>query len=125
MANDLIDPKKVRQEMDTMIEMITHPEFVAAMKQMKLATPKQRLELGKELLTVGSLSSKGVKIPEKMRITTRYFEPDNPSVWECTPEGKIILTKTPQFRRGVGSVSWGGCACGGAATVCAGAGGST
>ena len=128
MANDLIDPKKVRQEMETMIEMITHPAFVDAMKTMKASTPKRRIELGKELLTVKALSSSGVKIPDGMRLTTRYFEPGKPEVLEFTPDGKVRLTKSPKspkFPNRGGDIAYGGCACGGAANFCAGAGGSS
>ena len=126
MANDLIDPKKVKKEMEVMIDMITHPAFVAAMKAMKETPVAGRTELGKKSLTVKSLSAKGVKIPEGMRVTTRYFEPGKPTIMEMTPDGKLIGTKLPKFPIGdPGPLSWGGCACGGGLTFCGGAGGST
>ncbi len=132
MANDLIDPAKVKKDMDAIIEMITHPQFVAAMKDMKQTPVAKRQEVGKKTLTVQALAAKGVKIPANMRITTRYFEPGSTDILEVDPNGKLKKIKTSKFPfeipglgRPGGSVAWGACACGGAATVCGGAGGST
>jgi len=129
MANELINPVKVKKEMDAMIEMITHPAFVDAMKTMKQTPNSKRLALGKEVLSVQSLKSKGVKMPEGMRVTTRYFEPGTPEVLELRPDGKIKNIKVPSSPLGdfilkPGRLSWGGCACGGGLSFCGGAGAS-
>jgi hypothetical protein len=127
MANELIDPRRVRKEMDEMIEMITHPAFVAAMKKMKETPVSERQALGKRTLTVAALTAGGVRMPAGMRVTTRYFERGIPEVIEVSPDGKVKATKTPLFPIGAdgGTVSWGGCACGGGLSFCGGAGGST
>ena len=129
MPNDLIDPVEVRKEMDVMIEMITHPAFVDAMKDMKATPVSKRRELGKKTLTVDALRRKGVKIPDKMRLTTRYFEPGKPGILEIRPTGNPVITKFPRYPQidalDPGTVAWGGCACGGGLTFCGGAGGST
>ncbi|MGJ8736984.1 hypothetical protein [Zobellia laminariae] len=129
MATDLIDAKKVREEMDAMIEMISHPAFVDAMKTMKKTPISKRRQLGKKILSIDHLKSKGVKVPKGMRVTTRYFESGRPGIIELLPNGKIRGSRFPRFPIGdkldPGKVAWGGCACGGAATVCGGAGGST
>ena len=124
----MIDEAKIKNEMGAMIKMLSHPAFVAAMKNMKATPIKKRRAVGKNTLTVKALKAKGVPIPDGMRVTTRYFEPGKPGVVEINPSGKIRVTKNPKFPSGIegpGTVAWGGCACGGAATVCGGAGGST
>ena len=126
MANELIDPVKVKKEMDAMINMITHPEFVASMKAMKETPLKMRKAFGEQNLTVEALTAKGVEMPVGMRVTTRYFEPNKPDIIEITPEGKIIKTKIPKHIIGAGGpLAWGGCACGGGLSFCGGAGGGS
>jgi len=129
MPNDLIDPQKVKKEMDQLITMITHPAFVDAMKQMKASPVSKRRELGTKVLTVKSLKAQGVDIPPGMRLTTRYFEPGKPEILELGPDGKIRGIKLPKFPIGdindAGTVAYGGCACGGGLSFCGGAGGST
>ena len=126
MPEKLINPDKVRKEMDAMIEMITHPEFVASMKQMKETPLSKRKEFGAKNLTVEALKLKGVEMPVGMRVTTRYFEPNRPEIIEITPDGKIVRTRNPKFPTGPGgTVAWGGCACGGGLSFCGGAGGGT
>jgi hypothetical protein len=130
MGEQLINADKVRKEMDVMIEMITHPEFVASMKAMKETPLKKRREFGEQNLTLKALKAKGIKLPDGMRVTTRYFEPNKPKIIEITPDGKISITKKPQFVIGnligdAGTLAWGGCACGGGLTFCGGAGGGT
>jgi hypothetical protein len=131
MPNELIDATKVRKEMECMIDMITHPAFVAAMKLMKETPISGRQELGKKTLTVKALKAQGVKLPEGMRVTTRYFEQGRPDVLEVDPDGEAHVTKSPLFMTGSpnklqpGAVAWGGCACGGGLSFCGGAGGST
>lgn len=128
MADEIINPQRVRKEMDEMIEMITHPAFVAAMKRMKDTPVGERQALGKKTLTVAALTASGVRMPAGMRVTTRYFERGKPEVIEVSPDGKVRATKTPLFPLGIpdgGTVSWGGCACGGGLTFCGGAGGGT
>lgn len=129
MANDLIDRQKVKKEMDVLINMITHPAFVDAMKKMKASPVSKRRELGKKLLNIDVLKAQGVEIPPGMRLTTRYFEPGRTEVLELGPDGLIRGVKIPKFSVGdlkeLGNVAWGGCACGGGLSFCGGAGGST
>ena len=123
MAEKLIDAKKIKAEMDDMIKMVSHPEFVSAMKKMKELSMTKKMDFAKKNLNVETLKEKGVPMPENMRITTRYFEPNKPDIIEIDPEGNILKTKKPKFPIGSsGVVAWGGCACGGAASVCGGAG---
>ncbi len=126
---DMINESKVKSEMGAMVEMLSHPAFVAAMKNMKATPIKKRRAVGKKTLTVKALKAKGVPIPAGMRLTTRYFEPGRPGVVEIDPTGHPRITKNPRFPQsgidGPGTVSWGGCACGGGLSFCGGAGGST
>jgi hypothetical protein len=129
MVDQLIDADRVRRETDSMINMITHPAFVDAMKKMKETPLNSRREVSKSTLTLEALAAQGVPIPSDMRITTRYFEPGNPEVIEIAPDGTVSGTVAPKFPSGKPNdpttMAWGGCACGGTALGCAGAGGST
>ncbi len=125
-----MDRVKLERQMHDIVEMITHPEFVEAMRNMKAADPNERQEVGRQTLTPNALKERGVPMPENMRITSRYFEASPPEIIDVNQDGVII--RTPQdadleqaFGFSPSEVAWGGCACGGAATVCGGAGGST
>jgi hypothetical protein len=125
----MINRAKVQKQMDEMLDMITHPAFVAAMKQMKETPVSDRRALAKHVLAVDTLKGAGVKMPRGMRVTTRYFEPGKTEALQMSPEGRLSTIKLPQemvARAGKGGmVSWGGCACGGGLTFCGGAGGGT
>ena len=128
MANDLINATKIKSEMNSMVDLITDPVFVDAMKSLKALPPSQRQKFGRENLTVSALTAKGVKFPAGMRLTTRYFEPGKPGVIEWKPNGSIANLKTikiPVKDHIGGPVEWGGCACGGGLSFCGGAGGGT
>jgi hypothetical protein len=127
MPDPMIDRNKVKKEMDALIEMITHPAFVAAMKTMKETPVAERRALAKDVLAMDTLKNAGVKMPRGMRVTTRYFEPGKTEAIQISPGGRVSTVQLPKelvaTRRGV--VAWGGCACGGGLTFCGGAGGST
>ncbi|MGJ8736987.1 hypothetical protein [Zobellia laminariae] len=128
MANELINTQKIRAEIEAMIEMISHPAFVEAVKTMKKKPISKRRQLGKKILSIDHLRSKGVMVPKGMRVTTRYFESGRPGIIELLPDGKIRNTKYPRFLIGdklnPGKVAWGACVCGGTGSFCAGAGSS-
>ncbi len=127
MPDPMIDRKKVKKEMDALIEMITHPAFVAAMKEMKETPVAARRKLAKDVLAVDALRNAGVTMPRGMRVTTRYFEPGKTEAIQVSPDGRLSTIKLPKelVIRGGGLVSWGGCACGGGLSFCGGAGGSS
>lgn len=130
MPNEMIDAGKVKAEMEQMIDMISHPAFVDAMKQLKESPVSKRQELGKSILTIDALRKAGIDVPPEMRLTTRYFEPGKPDIIEVSPGGVIKKTKQPLVPIGKvgspgGEPAWGGCACGGGLTFCGGAGGGT
>lgn len=127
MADQLIDRKKVKKEMDALIEMVAHPAFVAAMKQMKEAPVAERKKLAKGVLAVDTLKDAGVTMPRGMRVTTRYFEPGKTKAIQVTSDGRLSTVTLPKdfVAGGGGLVAWGGCACAGGLSFCGGAGGGT
>jgi hypothetical protein len=128
MPDSLIDPVKVKAEMTAMVDLISHPAFVGAMKNLKALPAGERQEYGKKNLTVAALEQKGVRFPAGMRLTTRYFENGKAGFVEWRPDGSSAVTKAaemPIASHGKGTVQWGGCACGGGMTFCGGAGGGT
>lgn len=126
--NPLIDAEKVKSEMKAMVKMTSHPAFVAAMKNLKETPLDQRLDVGRETLTVEALKAQGVDMPDQMRLTTRYFEPGTPNVIEVGPDGDVknlVLEKPTVQDRPPNAPGYGGCACGGGMSFCGGAGGGT
>ncbi len=63
-----------------MVEAITHPSYVEAMRILKSAPKEKRLSEAMKRLTPEALREKGVPLPKGMRISSRYFEPDIPPV---------------------------------------------
>jgi len=125
---DPIDRKRVKKEMDALIEMITHPAFVAAMRDLKATPVAERRKLAKDVLAIETLKSAGVTVPRGMRVTTRYFEHGKTEAIQISPDGRLSTIRLPKELVGGrpgGLVSWGGCACGGGLTFCGGAGGGT
>ena len=126
MPDLMIDAAKVKAEMSAIVDAISHPAFVDAMKNLKATPAVRRQEYGKKHLTATALRQKGVNLPAGMRLTTRYFEPGKPGFIEWQPDGKIGRSRIPRLPIGDGgTVQWGGCACGGGMTFCGGAGGGT
>jgi hypothetical protein len=91
------------------------------MKALKATPANKRLALASKTLTPSILEKAGVKFPKGMRITSRYFEPGNPDIIEVTSHGAALrhVNSIP------GTMGAWACACGGAASVCGGAGGGS
>jgi hypothetical protein len=122
MANE-IDPKRLTKITADMIAAITSPAYVEAMNTLKKTPMEKRLAVATKLLTPDALRKKGVKLPEGMRISSRYFEPGKPAVIQVTDHGAFLATGIQGGD--LGPMGAWGCACGGAATVCGGAGGGS
>jgi hypothetical protein len=122
MADD-INAERLTKMTNELIAAISAPPFVAAMKELKVTPTDQRLALASKRLTPTVLSAAGVKFPQGMRITSRYFEPGTPDIIEVTDHGAVLrhVNSLP----GTGATAAWACACGGAATVCGGAGGGS
>lgn len=116
-----IDPLKLKKDTDQLISAISSPQFVAAMKRMKETPMAERLALASKTLTPSALTEAGVNLPKGMRVTSRYFEPGSPDIIEVDAFGSRLrnVNSVP------GSTAAWACACGGAATVCGGAGGGS
>lgn len=120
---DDIDAAHLANITNDLIGVISSPQFVAAMKNLKATPLNQRLAVASTTLTPAALQAAGVNLPTGMRITSRYFEPGSPDIIEVTEQGAVIRNANllPQL----GAAGAWGCACGGAATVCGGAGGGS
>jgi hypothetical protein len=147
----IIDVQALKKHTDELIDAISSPAFVAAMHAMKATPPNQRLAFAAANLTPTILESQGVRFPAGMRITSRYFEPGVPQAVETTDAGPRLVPYSPPPGGGFpggglpggglpggglpgGGLPGGGppgatgawaCACGGAGTVCGGAGGGS
>lgn len=117
MANE-VNPERLHEITRDMIAAISSPAFVKAMYAMNATPAERRLDVAKDILAPEKLRAEGVPLPEGMRITSRYFEPGNPTVIAVDDEGA-----STDLSREITPLAACGCACGGAATVCGGAGG--
>lgn len=75
-----LTPDALAEETARMVECMTHPAYVEAMKTLKSTENEKRLGVVMELLTPEALAERGVPIPKGMRISSRYFEPEIPAV---------------------------------------------
>lgn len=118
MANE-VNPERLQEITSDMIAALSAPAFVKAMYTMKKTPDDRRIAVAKDILAPATLRAQGVPLPKGMRVTSRYFEPGNPTVITVNDEG--ATTSLGEEAPIIGAAC--GCACGGAATVCGGAGG--
>src|SRR5215813_4201012 len=76
---DQLDPNRLRQEINEMLQALTHPAFVDALRRVNSAPLERRLLEGSRLLTPESLKAQGVPLPATARVSSRYFEEGLPS----------------------------------------------
>lgn len=115
-----LDRERLTAITSNLIETITSPKFVENMRQFReRAAAGASFEDAANLLSIESLRSAGAAIPDDFRLTSRVFED--------AESGMRVEIKPPRGFGGIddGTVAWGACAGGGAATVCGCAGGST
>lgn len=84
------DKVRLRNETQAIIDALTDPAYVAALRAVKEAPTEKRLLEATKRLTPDALRQAGVKLPEGMRISSRYFEKDLPRPLELgdLPDGK-------------------------------------
>jgi hypothetical protein len=90
-----IDPKALRNETDRMIDAITDPRYVEAVRAVRRAPDDERLAEATRQLSPDGLRRQGVPIPEGMRLSSRYFEPGLPSeveLGDVEPTGNVVNT---------------------------------
>ena len=116
---------QLKSETDQLIEAISSHEFVDAMRCMSAEPMESRLELASRILTPSALRYAGVPLPSHMRITSRYFEPSSSNIIEADEDGTVRDMDGSFLSQPPGAMGAWGCACGGAATVCGGAGGGS
>lgn len=127
MADDF-DVARLKKITSQMIDAITSPPFVDAMRKLRAVPKEKRLTEGARLLSPDNLRRQGAPLPADMRISSRYFEPGATPI-NVTREG-ATLVDNPQLHNFLpggtpGTASIGGCACAGGLTFCGGAGGNT
>lgn len=70
--------KRLRDETQKIIDALVSPAYVAALRAVKAAPVQSRLQEASTRLTPEALRKQGVKLPENMRISSRYFEAGMP-----------------------------------------------
>ncbi|SFV37033.1 hypothetical protein [Hyphomicrobium facile] len=81
---------RLRDETQSIIDALTAPAYVAALRAVKAAPVEKRLLEATKRLTPEALRREGVNLPEGMRISSRYFESDLPKPLELgdLPDGR-------------------------------------
>lgn len=123
MANE-IDVKRLEKITAEMIKAISSPQFVEAMRKLKATPMDKRLAEAKRTLTPSALNAAGAKLPPKMRISSRYFEKGSPPMIVLADDLATKFSDVVDLEIPTLNGAW-ACACGGAATACAGAGGGS
>ena len=118
-----INPARLRRITNELIAAISSAPFVDGMRRFKQTPVDKRVAFASASLTPTALAKAGVRFPTGMRITSRYFERGSPDIVQVTDAG-ALLNPGPLIP-GPGTAGAWGCACGGGATFCAGAGGGT
>lgn len=86
-----LDAARLREMTAEMIEALTAPAYVEALRSVKAAPEEQRLVEASRRLSPDGLRQLGVPIPPGMRISSRYFERDFPTTIELgdPPRGGV------------------------------------
>jgi hypothetical protein len=86
-----LDVDRLREMTAQMIEALTAPAYVEAVRAVKETPVEQRLVEASRRLSPDGLRELGVPIPPGMRISSRYFERDFPSTVELgdPPSGGV------------------------------------
>lgn len=111
-----LDPERLRGEINQMIDALTSPPFVEAMRAIRAVPVSQRLAEGAKRLDPTVLREQGVPLPSNMRISSRYFDDELPEPVEVGDLPAASKQASPEMNMA------GGCCCGGGATVCGGCG---
>lgn len=98
-----LSPDTLALETRRMVECMTHPAYVEAMRTLKSTPNEERLTIVMKLLTPEALRERDVPIPPGMRISSRYFEPGIPAVeaGELATREKGVLRELNERDRGV------------------------
>ena len=115
-----LDRERLTTITSNLIETITSPKFIERMRQFReKAGAGASFGEAADLMSLESLKAAGAQIPEDFRLTSRVFEDRETGIkFEINPPKGL-----PDLDGG--TVAWGACAGGGAASVCGCAGGST
>jgi hypothetical protein len=121
------DVARLREMTDRMIEALTSPPYVEAMRAVRASPEDDRLAEAERRLSPDALRDLGVPIPEGMRISSRYFEKGLPEPVEVGDFGEQGGELPEDLTT---ALAFGGCTCGGShvgplglgPTVCGGAG---
>jgi hypothetical protein len=92
----------LRDETQKIIEAMTAPAYVAALRAVKATPIEKRLLEASKRLTPDALRKQGVKLPDNMRISSRYFESGFPRPLDLgdMADGKpnplsVLISKNP------------------------------
>jgi hypothetical protein len=137
----------LKESVNELLKSVTSPEFLAQLEDVRRIPRERRIDEATKRLTPSAMRQAGIKLPDGIRISSRYFEegddftielgdvtdriPVVPAINEIQPGflDKLRMERPDLFRQLVGqpywnggTLSWSACACVGAG-VCVGIGG--
>jgi hypothetical protein len=78
-VRETLDRDRLKVITQEMVEAITSPEYIEAIQAVRNAPEEERLVEASRRLAVDALREAGVRLPEDVRISSRYFEEDLPT----------------------------------------------
>jgi hypothetical protein len=88
-----IEHQRLREQTDRMIDALTDPTYIEAVRVVRSAPDGERLTEATRQLSPDGLRRAGVPIPDGMRISSRYFEPGLPGeveLGDASPTGETV-----------------------------------
>jgi hypothetical protein len=74
MQEDL-SPDHIREASEALIRVVTSPQYLTVAAEINSMPPDERHQATMELMTVEGLRSRGLQVPDGLRISPRWFEP--------------------------------------------------
>src|SRR3954447_6860118 len=99
MADDRLDPERLKKVTAELVESLTSPEFIEQAYAVRNAPESERLAEASRRLSVQGLREAGVRLPKDMRLSSRYFESSFPVAVELGDYGEARLNIVNELNR--------------------------
>ncbi|MYS24722.1 hypothetical protein GA0115240_16804 [Streptomyces sp. DvalAA-14] len=78
--NEDLSPESMREASEQLIRVVTSPEYLELAAEINALPVDERFEATAERLTPEALRTRGLELPEALRISPRWFEPPTAGV---------------------------------------------
>ncbi|MFE4023243.1 hypothetical protein ACFXPZ_38600 [Streptomyces sp. NPDC059101] len=97
MRTEELQAEKIREITQQIVDIVTSPQFVEAVRAVSSAPEDQRLLEGSRRLSPQALRQQGIELPDGMRMSSRYFEEGllpSPVEYGDGPDGTLNITNS-------------------------------